>query len=240
MKLEIGYNHSFEIRNETYISNCPDNFSILYLSDLHLNSFCSEISKKICATIDELNPTIILFGGDYVDSKKGLFYFNNILNALSYRENMFAIAGNHDFFYGIEKIKKSIIENNVKWIEKKTANLKIGSTQIKIDGNHTNYDPSYYDFSILLLHKPLHINQFADKYNMAFAGHLHGGQFVLWKSSNNLYPGKLFYKWNILKTRHKKCDYFISKGLGDTLPIRYNCKKDMLFIQVLNINQKKI
>jgi len=26
--------------------------------------------------------------------------------------------------------------------------------------------------------------------------------------------------------------YIISKGLGDTLPIRYNCRKDMIFVRV--------
>jgi len=236
MKLEIGYNHSFEIRRETCISNCQDNFSILYLSDLHLNKFSQGISESISITIEELNPTVVLFGGDYVDTKKGLFFLNNMLRSLSQRQNLFAIAGNHDYYYGIDEIKKSMTENNVVWLENKTVSLNLENTKIKIDGNFASKETDKHDFSILLLHKPIHTNQFADSYNLAFAGHLHGSQFVFWKAENKLFPGKFFYKWNILKTIQNNCHYFISKGLGDTLPIRYNCKRDLLFVQVTNNN----
>ena len=78
MKLEIGYNHSFEIRKETHVTNCQDNFSVLYLSDLHLNKFSQSISERISATIDELNPTLVLLGGDYVDSQKGLILMKGV------------------------------------------------------------------------------------------------------------------------------------------------------------------
>lgn len=236
MKLEIGYNYLFEIRRETCVTNCSDNFSVLYLSDLHFNRFSKSISTRISKTIDDLNPTIILFGGDYVDSKKGLVHLKDLLSSISHRQNIFAIAGNHDYYYGIDEIKKSMTENNVVWLEKKTVCLNLGNTKIKIDGNFTNNETNSHDFSILLLHKPKHTNQFSNNYNLAFAGHLHGCQFVLWKSENKLLPGKLFYKWNILKTKQDNCHYFISKGLGDTLPIRYNCKRDLLYVQVIKNN----
>ncbi len=234
MKLEIGYNHSFEIRRETCTTNCQDNFSVLYLSDLHLNKFSQNISERISTTINELNPTIVLFGGDYVDSHRGMVHFKKLLQSISNRKNMFAIAGNHDYYFGIDEIKKSLLENNVVWLEKKSVNLNFKNTMLKIDGNFINKEVSKHDFAILLLHKPKHTNQFADIYNLAFAGHLHGSQIVLWQSENKLYIGKLFYKWNILKTKRNNCHYFISKGLGDTLPIRYNCKRDLLFIQITN------
>ncbi|MBL0190281.1 MAG: metallophosphoesterase [Saprospiraceae bacterium] len=236
MKLEIGYNHSFEIRKETHVTNCQDNFSVLYLSDLHLNKFSQSISERISATIDELNPTLVLLGGDYVDSQKGLIHLNNLLYSISHRQNIFAIAGNHDYSFGIGEIKKIMIDNNVVWLENKSFNLNFKNTKIKIDGNFLSKEKSTSDFSILLLHKPIHINKFKDNYNLALAGHLHGSQFVFWKSENKLYPGKFFYEWNILKTKLNNCQYFISKGLGDTLPIRYNCKRDLLFIQATNNN----
>ena len=80
MKLEIGYDQSFEIRRETCVTNCTDNFSVLYLSDLHLNKFSQKIIARVSKTIDELDPTVVLFGGDYMDSKKGLTHLNNLLS----------------------------------------------------------------------------------------------------------------------------------------------------------------
>jgi predicted MPP superfamily phosphohydrolase len=236
MKLEIGYNHSFEIRREICITNCPDNFSILYLSDLHFNKLSQSITTRISTTIEALNPTVIFFGGDYVDSKRGLIHLSNLLYSISHRQNIFACAGNHDYYFGIDEIRKILIENNVVWLEKKSFSLNLKNTKIKIDGNFISKEKNIYDFSILLLHKPIHIDKFKDNYNLALAGHLHGSQFVFWKSKNNLYPGKFFYEWNMLKTKLNNCQYFISKGLGDTLPIRYNCKRDLLFIQVTNNN----
>jgi len=236
MKLEIGYNHSFEIRNETCVTTCQDKFSVLYLSDLHLNKFSQSIFERISTTINELNPTVVLLGGDYVDSKKGLIHLNNLLYSISHRQNIFAIAGNHDYSFGLDEIKKIFLDNNVVWLENKSINLDFKNTKIKIDGNFISKEKSNSDFSILLLHKPLDTNQFKDNYNLALAGHLHGCQFVFWKIKNKLYPGKLLYKWNILKEKLNTCQYFISKGLGDTLPIRYNCKRDLLFIQVTNNN----
>ena len=234
MKLEIGYHHDFEVRKETYFSSCKDNFSVLYLSDLHLNQFSKNSIQQIEKTITELNPTIVLLGGDYMDSKKGLVYLNVLLASLSHRQHVFAIAGNHDYFFGIKEIKSSMEANNIVWIEQDSVCFKYKNTTIRINGNKVYDERRTIDFSILVLHKPLNPVLFQDNYDLAFAGHLHGCQVILWQKDNKLYPGKFVYKWNILKMKLKTCQYFISKGLGDTLPIRYNCKKDLLFIEVIS------
>ncbi|MFT3704502.1 MAG: metallophosphoesterase [Agriterribacter sp.] len=238
MKLEIGYNQSFEIRKEIYPAKSQENFDILFLSDLHFNGFTKGMISKIASAIHELNPSIILFGGDYIDSKKGLNYLKDLLSSISDRDNMFAIAGNHDYFFGIDKVEETFLANNVKWIEKKSTTLNIKNIKIRIDGNIVCKRTRNEDFSILLLHKPKQLEQFKDYYNIAFAGHLHGCQFVFWRSGNNLYPGRLIYKNNFLKHRQADCDYFISKGAGDAVPVRYNCKRDILLLQVTNSNTK--
>lgn len=238
MKLETGYNQPFEIRKEVYLANSQTGFDILYLSDLHFNGFTKGMISKIGLAIHELNPSIILFGGDYIDSKKGLVYLNELLSSISGRANMFAIAGNHDYFFGIKKVEKVFLENNVIWIEKKSIHLDLENIRIRIDGNIVYKEAGTEDFSILLLHKPKRLHQFKNYYNVAFAGHLHGCQFVFWKSGNNLYPGRFFYQNNFLKDRQANCDYFISKGAGDAIPVRYNCKRDILLVKVVNNKQK--
>ena len=231
MKLEIGYNHSFEIRKVCYKGTCNTSFSVLYLSDLHLNGFSKTIIARLILTIKDLNPDIILLGGDYVDTKNGLHYLNTLMISLSNRKNVFAIAGNHDTFLGIKRIKKIITDNFGIWIENDSITFKLKDTTIQIDGNRPGKIPNDNVFSILCLHKPIDLDK-NRKYNLTFAGHLHGSQFVFWKSGAKLYPGKLFYKWNILETKQNTCHYYISKGLGDTIPIRYNCRKDVIFVNV--------
>ena len=171
-----------------------------------------------------------------MDSKKGLIELNHFLKSISHRQNVFAVAGNHDYSLGVCQIQEMMIRNNVVWLEDKTINVNIENSIVKIDGNFITDRAGNTDFSILLLHKPKHIHTFYENYNLALAGHLHGSQVVFWESNDELFPGRLFYRWNILKKKKDKCYYFISKGLGDTLPIRYNCKRDLLFIQVTNNN----
>ncbi|MGG9962938.1 metallophosphoesterase [Ferruginibacter sp. SUN106] len=234
MILETGYNSSFEIRHEQYSISSGVNFTVLYLSDFHFNKFSAPVTQKIITTVNELRPDIILLGGDYVDTKKGLVYLNILLQSFAQHKNVFAVAGNHDYYFGLNKIKETMTSNAINWIEKDTIRFKLNNHSIQIDGNKPCIKKSDADFAILCLHKPINIKNFASNYHLSFAGHLHGGQFVFWQTSKGLYPGKLFYKWNILKATIAGCAYFISKGLGDTLPVRFNCPKDMIFVQVNN------
>jgi uncharacterized protein len=229
MKLEIGYNHPFEIRKETLRASCRDSFSVLYLSDLHLNKHSAPLIAKITTAVTKLNPTLVLLGGDYVDTKAGIVYFDQLLQSLSTRAHVYAIAGNHDYRYGIDEITAICSRHNVAWLENDFQHVTIGKTRIRLDGNCIR-PKGECDFSILVLHKPLDADRFADCYDLALAGHLHGSQFVFWTHGNAMYPGRIFYRWNMLKSPFAGGVYFISKGLGDTLPIRYNCKRDMLYI----------
>jgi predicted MPP superfamily phosphohydrolase len=238
MKLETGYNNSFEIRKEYCDSECTEDFKVLYLSDLHLNRFSKAITTAICEAIGRLDPCIIFLGGDYLDSKAGVPYLEMLLGSLENR-NVFAIAGNHDHYFGIKRIRTLMEVGNVIWIEGKSHNVTLKNNVVRIDGNTISNEPHDADFSILLLHKPLNIKKFYSNYNLAFAGHLHGGQLVLWRHGHRLYPGSFFYKENILEAELSGCKYFISKGLGDTLPLRYNCKKDLIYTEVKANNNNK-
>ena len=231
-KLEIGNDHDFEVRREMYNSDLDINITVLFLSDLHFNGFSQPVASRLIATINELNPTIILLGGDYADTNAGLKQLEYLLNTIALRKNVFAIAGNHDQFFGIEKIRQLMIANGVSWIDKQSASLKVDKVTISI---HTQADKSIIakeELALLLLHKPVDIQTFAHQYHLAFAGHLHGCQCILWQNKKGLYLGRLFYKWNRLKAQSGKCTYLISKGLGDTLPVRYNCKRDIIFVTI--------
>lgn len=230
MKLEIGSGHSFEVRVEHCTVDGAEDFSVLYLSDFHFNKHSQAITTKIVDKIQELDPSIVLLGGDYVDSKSGFLYLTILMKALSQRENVFAIAGNHDYFWGISAIQTIITDHNALWIEKKSVTLDVQNTRIQIDGNQPTNQPADAGFSILCLHRPINIAAYKNTYDLVLAGHLHGSQFVFWQSEQGLYPGRWFYKWNRLKMQYDGGQYLISKGLGDTLPIRYNCKKDVILV----------
>lgn len=231
-RLEIGYNFPVLVREEQLYNSDLEPFTIMYLSDFHFNKYNGNLVLQIIKIIQQYDPTILLLGGDYVDTKSGFSHFIRLLYALSERRNVFAVAGNHDYFYGITAIKESMIHNNIQWIEKSTAVISIQGKSIQIDGNKILNKNGVNDFNILCLHKPFNINDVSDHYDLVVAGHLHGGQWVLWENDKGLYPGRLLYRWNTLKEKIGKSHYYMSRGLGDTLPVRYNCKREVVLIRV--------
>lgn len=228
MKLEIGSNTGFDIRKEVYLTEDGPKFSVLYLSDFHFNGHSSAICFQLIKQIKELDPTIILLGGDYVDTRHGLVYLDRLFFSMRDRAHVYAISGNHDRFFGQKKIRKIAQNHHIQWLDNSSILLQIDGYPVEISNNLNA--SSHNIFRILCLHQPKSIDQ--SLFNLVFAGHLHGSQVVLWANDKGLFPGRFFYRWNILKATSGICDYYISKGLGDTLPFRYNCRKDVVFVEI--------
>jgi uncharacterized protein len=241
MKLELGYNHPFAIRSYHLLSEKFSGTRILYLSDFHFNRFGGRSAAHIAREVREINPDIILLGGDYADSKKGLYHFARMVESIAHCKHMLAIPGNHDRFSKWH-VRRIIEGANGVWLDKASVVVKTANLNIRIDGgraanrstNPTVKRSGAADLSILCLHKPIDVSTIAHDYDLIFAGHLHGSQVVLWSTGHGLYPGRLLYKWNRLSASFGNCHYLISKGLGDTLPIRYNCRKDFLCVTLMS------
>jgi uncharacterized protein len=234
MRLQLGYNHPFEIRKYRHPDENLAGTSILYLSDFHFTRFGRRAMENICTVTDRLNPDIILLGGDYADSRKGMFYFERMMSSLTRSRHVFAIAGNHDL-PRLNQVRAIVEASHAVWINKRSVNLSYKHSTIRIDGTRPAHMPAAAarpDLSILCLHRPIDVAPFADKYDLIFAGHLHGSQIVFRSTENGLYPGRLIYKWNRLSATYGPTQYLISKGLGDTLPIRYNCSRDAVLVEI--------
>jgi len=235
MQLKIGYDYDIMVRKEQYFYQDISPLKVMYLSDFHFNAFNGGLVLKIIKLINHYNPDILLLGGDYVDTKKGLQHFIRLLYTISDRKNVFAVAGNHDYFFGINTIRNLIFDNNIKWIERSSVSICVENKIIQIDGNITSCNKAPPNcLKILCLHQPIDITKVASSYNMAFAGHLHGCQIVFWQNEKGLFPGRYFYRWNILKKQIGNCHYYISKGLGDMLPVRFNCSPEVIVVNVFS------
>jgi len=232
MKLEIGSNDHFEIRQVQSNSSAGKGFTVLYLSDLHFNGRSDRLIAKMIDQIATLDPSIVLLGGDYVDFKSQLSKLEMLLGVLSKRDHVFAIAGNHDYRFGIEIIREEMEQHDIRWLENDSVCVTVNGSTVQVDGTKPGKRNASADYAILCLHQPIDISNCHTEYDIAFAGHLHGCQFVFWQNKQKLYPGRLFYKWNLLELTVGRCNYYVSKGMGDTLPVRLNCSKEMIFVQV--------
>lgn len=232
MKLELGYTPDFEVRRVAYSCAGAGRFSVLYLSDLHLTRCGGPLVARLIATIAELDPQVILLGGDYLDGPGGVAHFRRLLRSLAARPHVFVVAGNHDTWFGLTQIKQLVATHGLTWLGAETIEIQLAGQRIAVSGKGAPGPTAGVNFSILCLHQPAGLPRLSAGHHLAFAGHLHGGQLVLWRSARGLYPGRLFYRWNILQAQLGPCLCVISKGLGDTLPVRYNCPKDVVLVQV--------
>ncbi|WP_165305092.1 metallophosphoesterase [Pedobacter sp. SYP-B3415] len=232
MKLELGYNHDFEVRDTGMKLAGMPTLRILFISDLHFGWFSAKTVRKLLEKISELDPHLILFGGDYIDLPGGRRHLASLLGGLPPLANVFAIAGNHDYLFGLNRTRKIFESKGATWLHNTSTSITIGGREILLCGNTTSPPPTNAALSILFTHRPADFETCAKNFQIVFGGHLHGGQVVLWQNARGLYPGRLFYRWNVLEKRSATCRYFMSKGMGDTLPIRFNCKRDIILLRI--------
>jgi predicted MPP superfamily phosphohydrolase len=84
-------------------------------------------------------------------------------------------------------------------------------------------------YSILCAHDPVIFpHAAACGYDLVLAGHLHGGQCVLGHYNGRMYPAGWFFTWNGDRFTRNSTTMLVSKGLNDTLPIRWNCPREVI------------
>ncbi|MFN0015646.1 MAG: metallophosphoesterase [Saprospiraceae bacterium] len=232
-KLEIGHRAgNIDVRTVELGWRSPEAARILYVSDLHFNKHSGRRARQLAEIVHQTNPDIVLWGGDYVDSASGLAHFADLLAAVPKQVLGFAVAGNHDHYFGIQKIEAILSQHGIDWIENTSVEVKVGGQIIAIDGNCSNVAPRQDAFCIRCSHRPVSPYGLEKSYDLILAGHLHGCQFVFWTNRSGLYPGRWFYRWNILEAQMGRCRYIVSRGIGDTLPLRFNCDREVILVLV--------
>ena len=188
--------------------------------------------RALGAAISSKEPHLILFGGDYLDGKGGMNHLRDLFQCLHAVAPCYGILGNHDrWFFGRRLVKETAAL--VTWLEGNSIAIPGVGIDVRIDISVADHDPADESLRILLLHEPAPFTPSLKGYDIILAGHLHGCQFVTHEKAGYLYPGAWFYPQNFLDRVQGKTHYFISKGLGDTLPMRLNCPKDILLVDVL-------
>src|SRR5205807_2464298 len=85
---------------------------------------------------------------------------------------------------------------------------------------------------VLCLHDPAGFADptIAGAYDLVLAGHLHGGQFVLFERRSRLYPGAWINRFTGLRFEGNTglATLIVSRGAGDTLPTRWNCPREVI------------
>lgn len=216
--------------------NGNENLSLFQISDIHL-WFSINILKQIEKLILSHNPDLIILTGDYYDIPIGAYNFRAFLEKISLKFTIIFIKGNHDTIYGakIANLLLGIpncfsVEDIIYQFKSKQGNI-FNLTSWK---NRHNLPNKKNEKNIVLIHNPEKIkNSELTNIQIVLAGHLHGGQFIFFKTKKNSnFPGCILYKNCTDRKQIKNTTLIVSKGLGDTFPFRFNCPKEIVKINI--------
>ena len=211
-----------------------DRLKLIHLSDFHIR-YSTAVLEQLLKSMYKYNPDLIVMTGDYFDIPRGAYYFREFLFKISKDYPVLFIRGNHDFMYG-KKIANLFIdipncfcvEDSIFRYESRKGfiyNFTSWKNKLKLPF-------AEYEKNIVLIHNPEKIQKKKlDGIHLVLAGHLHGGQFVFFSTKNTShFPGNLLYKYCVDRKQINNTTLLVSKGLGDTLPLRWNCPKELIEI----------
>lgn len=234
------------------LSRLPSNFlglKIVHFSDTHLGLYFSpDDLYDVVEEVNKLQPDVICFTGDLLDSRFGFDYLpesSTILSRLKAPLGKWAILGNHDYRADPQSISSAfkkagfhLLKNQYQAIEKGKEKIYLLGLDDVLEGE-VNMEPMLQNlekdaFKILLVHEPDFVDEVADYssslIDLQLSGHSHGGQIafpligpVITPPLGQKYPAGLY--------KVKNTAVYTNRGIGTTiLPFRFWCRPEITFM----------
>ena len=225
---------------------------IVFISDLHYgNYYYKSRLERIIKNINKLQADIILIGGDYLDfGKKSKLHKEAVLELFKEMSNLkskygvFTVLGNHDYYLkkDMNYLMDRMEESNIKLLMNDTLEILVDNNKVLLHGvvdlQEGDLDVSKLRveegaFNIMLAHNPDFYERFNIGFDLAFSGHLHGGQvnfFGIYAPQTESDYGQKY-----IKEINKKGEAVIitTKGLGcSSLPIRFFAMPEIVLCEV--------
>lgn len=177
-------------------SHVSEKLRVLFLSDLHLREY-GEHNEELIQTVQELDPDLILLGGDLVTFSNP--EYENMLSlcrSLADVAPLYGVLGNHEseMIYGgvDDQLAEKFSEAGVQLLRNETRTIQIGENNVELIGlegalkDFYKYGASdcveslsrqYDTFRICINHVPMAFVDYMQDapFDLALAGHTHGG-----------------------------------------------------------------
>jgi predicted MPP superfamily phosphohydrolase len=229
-RLEVGAQKPLLVRREK-VARIGVKMRILFASDLHLRKHGPpHIIDGLVGIATKECPDVVLLGGDLVDWTTGLDALQSLVRRLSGVAPVGAVAGNHDRWIGVAKVQAAVLAAGGRWLEDSPWTL---GADCAIYGSREQ-PVQAANYHLLCTHHPgASALSPGRHFDLTLSGHLHGGQLVLYQRNGKLYPGAFLYRWNGLRFEDNDGKtLLISRGVQDTLPLRWNCPREVLVVDI--------
>lgn len=122
-------------KNIDLFRNNHNYIKMIHLTDLHFKGLDSKF-VNIALKINSLNPDIIFFTGDSMDSNAYFEDFNEFLKLLRHNIKKFAIPGNWEYWGNVDfkKLKKIYANNSCEFLINENKSIQLNNRSLNIVG----------------------------------------------------------------------------------------------------------
>jgi len=200
-------------------------FRAVYLSDLHCAPWSNPMLRQLEPLIHSLAPQAILLGGDLIDLPWGYSNLTEWVQRLLPHFPVLAVPGNHDRWAGLARLRRSL--PGVHWLDQQPYLFRGGPRFCGCSRQESSAS------SILVGHEPTAVRLASRRgFPLMLAGHLHGCQWIAFQRQGLDYPGAWFFAYHGGHFQVGPTSLYVSRGVSDTLPVRINCPRDVLLLEV--------
>lgn len=226
------------IRSKT-LPKAFDGFSILHLSDLHIEMSAAAMSH-IRGVLPQIDYDICVLTGDYRAQTWGPYHAalaGTAVLCAAIKKPIFGVLGNHDTIRMLPNLEAM----GIRMLMNESTAIERGDYRIQIAGID---DAHFYradniekaasgispgDFSILLSHTPEIYQQAAHaEFDLLLTGHTHGGQICLPGGTPITLDSVLPRRLGAGAWKYHGLTGYTSVGAGTSIaPVRFNCPPEI-------------
>ena len=221
---------------------------VAFASDFHAGATTAErVLESACAQLEALEPDVLLLGGDFVSVRADdIHALAPLLARVKAPFGKFGVFGNHDLRANRPVIAEAMAGAGVRMLVNEVVQLAAPHGDVSIIGFD---DPirgaprgelldAVDGVRIILMHAPDGLLAAGDRrFDLAVAGHTHGGQIVL--------PGGVmpYLPHGALSRTYPVGEYLlepddsrtliVTRGVGcSTVPVRFGCASEVHLIEI--------
>ncbi len=209
-----------------------------------------ERAQRLVQEINASHPDVILLPGDFIadhDLPPELAATHEdqiaqVLGELRAPLGVFAVLGNHDWWYDGDKLANALRKRGITVLENDAQRLaKTGLWVVGIGDDSTGHSqpaqalkklpPNTH--ALVLMHDPASLMELPPVQGLIVAGHTHGGQVALPGIGALVVPGRAPRQWAHGWVTHEDRRMYVTSGLGvSILPIRFNMRPEWVQFSV--------
>jgi predicted MPP superfamily phosphohydrolase len=244
------------VRQETLpVHNWPQNLDglrIAVIGDIHFDDWFIN-DRKVRSIVDrtnQLQPDLIVLLGDFMSSHGWVRHtvapevFTPLLKDFHAPLGVYAVLGNHDWWYNGPRVRAALEHNGIKVLENEVAPVNVRGTSIWLVGladlwtrpqliQETVARVPEGQTTIALAHNPDIFPQLPQRVPLLLAAHTHGGQVrfpLLGSVVESSRFGDRYAMGHISENGH---DMFVTTGIGTSIiAVRFGVPPEIVLLTI--------